>query len=103
MTDYEVAYLFLETVNTMNGLTQSFVGTLFAFLIASALAAQRLSRNLSRIALALFGVTQIMMIFQVWNASRSFANLALEIKTRSIAPAGDLTWHAVHNAPSWTI
>jgi len=101
MTDYELAYLFLETVNTINEIIVNFSGMLFAFLVASALAAQRMSRGLVGVSLFLFSVIQFVLILQTKRSFESFSGLALRIKEEALVAGMDLQWHAVLNSPAF--
>ena len=65
MTEYEAVSLFYEMINTSNSHLMGYISVLSAFLVMSWFAADKLSKVLMVIVLALFSLVSILLIMQI--------------------------------------
>lgn len=84
MTDFEITYMANEYVNTLLTAFINFVSIVFAFLVATYLAAPRLNRAMSTIVLVLYTVTTFYLIVAV----RLLAS-AVQIVPTGVSPVAD--------------
>jgi len=99
MTDFEIAYLFSELVNSMTATSMNYATFLFAFLVASVAGAERLSRGMMIIALSAYGVIMIITIFIFSRMLLGFSGLATQIRDMANEPGSSLGWHELRYAP----
>lgn len=100
MTNYELAYLFSENVILLTNLLYQNSSIIFAFVAVSSVAATRLSRNLSILAVALFSISQLLSGIAITRAAVTFSGIASRLREAGNIEGSDLAWHAVVTAPS---
>ncbi len=103
MTEFETAYMFNEIVNTSTTWTVNFNALLFAFLIASVMSAERLSRGMVVVALFIYSSIVIIMLYQFTRLMTSFVNLALQAKAMANETGSGIAWMAVRDIPEWSV
>lgn len=92
MTDYELAYLFFEAVQTTNGTMSNFMTLVFGMVVASYLAAHRLDRIMMWLSLAIYSLFALGFINEIFSASSDFARLGVFLSERGQDPDADLGW-----------
>ena len=103
MSDFELSYLFSETVGLMQAMYTNFFSFIFAGLVASTLAADRMSRSMVILAISVFSLIELIFMQQIYRASITFSQLAERLKEAAQEPGNDITWHGVTQAPGWLI
>jgi hypothetical protein len=98
MTAFEMAYLNNEILIQMASTFSILFGTFSAFLVASFMAAHRLTRTMAAIAVALFLLSSLMMVSNFYSQSTSLLGLTREMKTFAKAGKG-LAWHPAVTIP----
>jgi hypothetical protein len=93
MTDFELAYLATETRGALAASFSIYVSILFAFLVVSALAAQRMSLGLSIISNAMFAAFSLISLSSFTAQMWSLAAVLGRMKRASLDQEGDLAWY----------
>lgn len=99
MTDFETVYLFNDSINMMFTVAVNYTTLIFAFLVASVMAAERMSRGMIVVSLVTYVVISLIMIFQNSRLLVTWSNLALEIREMAKEPNSNVAWHALKGAP----
>jgi hypothetical protein len=99
MTEYEMASLWLETIGLMQTTVSNFFAVLSAFMIASFVAAHRLTSTMTIIAISLFVLYMAIGLFTLSRELLAFFGLVLEMQKVAEAGSG-LVWHAVAKTPA---
>ena len=92
MTEYEMASLLIGWTNSTEGLLQTFIGLLFAFLIASYLVSSKLTGPMVVIVIGLFTAIEISYILSFWGSASDMASLAVKITEIKTAGSPHLDW-----------
>ena len=92
MTEYEMANLFGEWVTYSEAYFETFIGLLFAFLIASYLVSSKLTRPMVVIVIFSFTAVEINYIYSFWGSSADMASLAAKIGEAKAADNPHLDW-----------
>ncbi|MDG1416462.1 MAG: hypothetical protein P8P99_01530 [Maricaulis sp.] len=92
MSDFELALLFSEFLNTANFVFSNFMTMVFAMLTASYFLAHRMGRWVAALFLGLFSIGALMAGSGVLFAFTDFANLGAHIHAQAAATPGDLAW-----------
>lgn len=103
MSDYELAYLFTEHIALSLGVFGNFVTLLFAFLVASALAAPRLSRSLAIVSLFMFTFFSMCAVIQIYAATSDIVWLGELIRVAATVEGSDLRAHAMNDFPAFLL
>jgi len=96
MTDYEILSLFGEFATNTQDTFVNYVSILFAFIIASYLVADRLTKTMVVVLIGLFSMVAIQQgtaLLLHWNDQ---LGLLAEIRGRD-----ELDWHGANRAPAW--
>jgi hypothetical protein len=99
MTDFETVYLFNDSTNMMFTLAANFSTLIFAFVVASAMGAQRLSRSMVVFALSAYGVIAVSMILHNSRLMVTWRNLALQIREMAGDQNSNVPWHVLKSSP----
>ena len=89
MSDFELSYLFSETVGLMQAMYTNFFSFIFAGLVASTLAADRMSRSMVILAISVFSLIELIFMQQIYRASITFSQLAERLKEAAQEPGAD--------------
>ncbi len=101
MTEYEAVSLFYEMINTSSNHLMGYISVLSAFLVMSWFAADKLSKVLMVIVLALFSLVSILLIMQINLTRTDMSSLyAYIIELRSTG-TNDLEWFLEN--PPWFV
>ena len=100
MTEFEIAYLHAELVNSMGFIFTGFFTVLSAFLVASYLVAHRLTRTMSVIDVGMFVFFTVGAIFLNYRTMQSLGGLTLQMHQMAQAGSG-LAWHSSATIPKW--
>ena len=100
MTEFEMAYLSNDMLVGVGAGASYYFATLTAFLVASYLVANRLTRAMAFIVVGLFLVFQLSTLGGMFRTLQSLAGLAREMKAFAQAGKG-LAWHRAATAPDW--
>ena len=92
MTDFELALLFSEYLNTANFVFSNYMAVLFAMLTASYFLAHRMGRWVAALFLILFTIGAIMSGSGVLFAFTDFFNLGVHIHEQTGTEPGALGW-----------
>jgi len=93
MTEYELASLFLQTIDVANATTANFLAVAFGMMVVCYLAAHKLDRSATAVVLALYSLYALGMINEIYSEYRDLVGIGDEI-ARSATKAGSrLTWH----------
>lgn len=103
MTDYEIAMLFLETLNTVNTHFMNLVSIVSAFLLVAYFGAQLLTRLMVCSIITLYSVVMFYLSFSAFQEMSSFTGLIIEIRARIAGGSEALAWHAAQHAPDFTV
>lgn len=103
MTDYEIAMLFLETLNTVNTHFMNLVSIVSAFLLVAYFGAQLLTRLMVRSVITIYTVVIFYISFSTFQEMSSFTGLIMEIRERIAGGSEALAWHAAQHAPEFTV
>lgn len=98
MTEYEMAYLYSEMQLGIVAQWSLYVSVMSAFLIMSFLAAHRLSRAMSALAITLFSWFWYVLLMLGYREYASFVGLMAEMKKFKEAGKG-LYWHSATQTP----
>ncbi len=88
---FNLVYLFNETFDSWIMLFTSFVSIVFAFLVAGTLAAEKLTRFLSGLVVALYSLTSLSFVVLTTIAGTQMSPLLFEIAAAQGAPTPDST------------
>jgi hypothetical protein len=101
MTEFEMAYLHVELVNSMGMLFTGYFTVFTGFLVASYLVAHKLTRTMTIIGVGMFVFLDVGAIMLNYRTISSLAGLSL--KMHGMAQTSDmLTWHSTATTPEWT-
>lgn len=103
MSDFEIALLFSETVDSVSTQFVNIVSIVSGFLLAGFFGAQLLTRLMLGIVIGIYSTFIFFIGFSVVQDMRSLMALALEIQGRVDAGSEALAWHAVKNSPQFMI
>jgi len=96
MTDYEILSLFSEFAGNTQDTFINYVGVLTAFIVAGYLVADKLTKMMLVILVALFSIVAIQQGTALLLHWGDQAGLLAEIQARE-----ELSWHGAHRAPPW--
>ena len=99
MTDFEIVYLLNDSINMMFSLAVNYTTLIFAFLVASVMAAERMSRGMVVVSVFTYGVISLIMVFQNSRLLVTWSNLAVQIREMAGEPDSNVAWHALKGAP----
>ena len=99
MTEYEMASLWVDTFGLVQMTTSLFFTALSAFMVASFVAAHRLTPTMTAIAIGLFLLFSAVVLFALSRQLLAFQGLVLEMQRVADASNG-LAWHAVARTPA---
>jgi cell division protein FtsB len=102
MTEFEMAYLVNEMRNGVVSSLSLYFGVLTAFLVASYVAAHRLTRTMTTIVVGLFTLFSLLMFASINSQQQALAALAKEVRAFAAAGKG-LAWHPGTKVPDWAI
>ena len=94
MSEYELADLFNSHVQTVITIFMAFVSTTSAFLIVTYLAAKEFSSFLTRVVVALYTISSLMLIGITQRQTQVIVGLRGEME-------GVATWHPAVYEPEW--
>lgn len=100
MTEFELAYLFLETLKTASDSFFWVVTMMTGFLVIGLFFGQLLDRVMTGLVVGGYTALVLISAIQVNRAYTSFRNIAFEIRDRA-AETDELQWHAVTRTPEW--
>lgn len=92
MTDYELASLFADYLNTANFVFSNYMALLFAMVTASYFLAHRMGRWVAVLFLVLYSIAALMAGSGVLFAFSDFFHLGAHIHESTRGDAGDLGW-----------
>jgi hypothetical protein len=92
MTEFEMAYLFNDMRIELDAQAQLFFTVSTAFLVASYIAAHRLTRSMTAIVIGLYVLASAGTIVNMYRQAWAIAGLADEIRKLAVAGKG-LAWH----------
>jgi hypothetical protein len=92
MTDYELASLFVDFLNTANFVFSNYMALLFAMVTASYFLAHRMGRGIAALFLGLYTVAALMAGSGVLFAFTDFFHLGVHIHETTRGDAGELGW-----------
>ena len=98
MTEYEMASLNIDTLLLLGASFTTYFSLVSAFLVASYLAAHRLTRTMATILIGLFVLWNMLMIGAVSAQLYSLSGLAKKMRTFADEGKG-LEWHRVAHIP----
>jgi hypothetical protein len=98
MTEFEMAYLFNDMWIQINMLAQFYFTMLTAFLVASYVAAHRLTIPMAIVVIGAFVFTSIGTIRNIYLQVQTMLGLATQMKALAQSGKG-LAWHSVANMP----
>ena len=93
MTDFEIVIAYTDVVATGHSLIGNYLTVLFAFLVTSYLAADKVSSSIAYIVLALFSLIAVGMIMEIWIIENDLRGMANLIRERVASGSSDLAWH----------
>jgi hypothetical protein len=103
MTEFEIAYMFTEISGLLSTNFMNFASLTFAFLVSSVLGAQRLSRPMAFIALALYSLLSLAVIYQIYRTLIAVVRLGQEIKEKAQLEGSALKWHVLTDSGDLTM
>ncbi|GEM_PF-389073 len=93
MTDAEALVAFTDIVDTFHSLMGNYLTVLFAFLVTSYLAADKLDRAMAVVVLALFSIVAAAQILEIWMVRSDITGLGGAIAARVAAGESEFSWH----------
>lgn len=102
MTEYEMASLLTDMMDSLAAAATFNFAVLTTFLIASFAAAHRLTRTMSAVVLGLFLLASISLIAAMYGQLAALAGLVERMREYAHEGAG-LSWHIATTVPSWTM
>ena len=102
MTEYEMAYLLNDMWINLISQTQFFFTILTTFLIASYIAAHRLTRSMTGVVVGLFLFACVGSCVNILRQTQTIIGLGNEMRAFALAGKG-LGWHAVTKVPEWAL
>ena len=99
MTEYEMASLWVDTFGLVQITTSLFFTALSAFMVASFVAAHRLTATMTAVAMGLFVLFNAVVLFALSRQLLAFQGLVLEMQRVADASNG-LAWHVVARTPA---
>ena len=102
MSEFEMAYLQNDMMLALGSATQFFFGMLSAFLVASYIAAHKLTRPMMIVVVCLFVAAALSSIGAIYRQMESLAGLVAQVKAFAVAGNG-LQWHMATQVPQWWI
>ena len=103
MSDYELLSVFMYSVETLWTVFSTFISVVFAFLVVSYLAADKLQKSLAAIVMALY---TLVVLWATWALSRTSASVSAaagEMKARVQDGGSTLGWHPATHTPEFVI
>jgi len=90
--DFNLVMVFNETFDFLIASFSTFLTVIFAFLVASALLAQKLTRMLAGIAVSIFTGASVILVLICYNVAANLGYLAEEIKVAVAEGDSELGW-----------
>ena len=103
MTDFELVSMLNDFINTTWFIFATYVSIVFAFLVVSYLASDKLAPRIVSIVIALY---TLVALWAIWGLNRTSANLGAsiaEIKQQVQAGASSLAWLPVASVPDFIV
>ncbi|MGK0257049.1 MAG: hypothetical protein ACI96M_000477 [Candidatus Azotimanducaceae bacterium] len=103
MTDHELITIFIEFVNTTWTIFGTFVSIVFAFIVASYLAASRLT---SKVVLLVITLYTLVAAWSVWGISMNANSISAtvgEMKRRLLEESSSLGWLPILGLPDYML
>ena len=98
MSDFEVLYLFNETVALTWTATFAVLSIVAGFLFVGLFFGQMLTKTMTILIVALYSFVNLAAIFQIHRMFLTFQAFALRIRQQTVEGA-DLAWHPINSTP----
>lgn len=93
MTEYELASLFLQTVDVANASMANFLAVTFGMMVVCYMAAHKLDRASAIVVLALYTLYSLGLINELYSEYRDLIGIGSEIAKSAAEPGSRLGWH----------
>ncbi len=103
MTDHELITIFIEFVNTTWAIFGTYVSIVFAFIVASYLAARRLTTKVVSLVITLY---TLVAAWSVWGISMNASSISAtvgEMKRRLLDESSSLGWLPILGTPDYML
>ena len=103
MTDHELITIFIEFVNTTWTIFGTYVSIVFAFIVASHLAASRLTSKVASLVITLY---TLVAAWSVWGISMNATSISAtvgEMKRRLLDESSSLGWLPILGMPDYML
>ncbi len=94
MTEFELVYLFNETVNSLQTSFMNYVAVLFAFLIGAYLVADKLETRIVVVVIALFTVVTLQQATPIFGHGYDVAAIATQVAMDASDASSAIRWHS---------
>ena len=92
MSDFELMYLFNDATNVVTNYFSLYITIVFAFLVCAYLVADKLSRHMVYIIIALYTIISLSIGYTLNRFTQNVTNLGLEIMRLIETGQSQLTW-----------
>lgn len=82
MSDFEIIYSLSLVLDRASDLFNTFITLLFAFLVAGYLASGTMTKNMSRVAIAVYSLIQLLLAYQIFSSNLSIAKILFIMQER---------------------
>ena len=103
MTDHELITIFIEFVNTTWTIFGTFVSIVFAFIVASYLAASRLTSKVVSLVITLYTLVAAWSVWGISMNANSISATVGEMKRRLLEDSSSLGWLPILGLPDYML